>query len=148
MDLPPVPPSPPARPTVVPPAAPPLLETNTLALLLPHPFLFSPPLQSLLREHYETYGEIRAWAPIRAFGRVIIVYETFAAAERAKREGDRLVLGDDDELEAGGATPETAELTPEDAGRRPSQQRKVPSKCVAHHLELASSCRRPLGVRP
>lgn len=109
---------------------PPPLETNTLALVLPHPFLFSPPLQSLLRDHYETYGEIRAWAPIRAFGRVMVVYQTFAAAERAKREGDRLVLGEDDELAVESASLPQARET-DGASEREEPHRRVPSKCVA-----------------
>lgn len=114
------------------------MATNTLALLLPHPFLFSPPLQSLLRDHYETYGPIRAWAPIRAFGRVMVVYQTYEAAGRAKKEGDRLVLRDDDELEVGAETPD---MSPSPGGRprRRSESRNLPSKCVSPFATWSNS---------
>lgn len=66
--------------------------TNTLALLLPHLSLFQPPSLRLLKEHYSSFGEIVHWAPVRGFGRVIIVYRTEEEAGYAKREGDRLYL--------------------------------------------------------
>ncbi|TYJ55624.1 hypothetical protein B9479_003656 [Cryptococcus floricola] len=66
--------------------------TNTLALLLPHPNLFSPPVLSLLRAHYEQFGRIAHWAPVRGFGRVIVVFESEEEAEAAKAEGDWLKL--------------------------------------------------------
>jgi len=68
------------------------LPTNTAALLLPHLSLFSPPVLALLREYYERYGTIAHWAPIKAFGRVIVVWDEVEGAERAKREGDWLRL--------------------------------------------------------
>ena len=145
-DLPPLLPAPPA--TRSPAGGPPPLETNTLALVLPHPFLFSPPLQSLLRDHYETYGEIRAWAPIRAFGRVMVVYTTFAAAERAKREGDRLVLGEDDELAVESSSPPQARHSvPEHASGRAESQSRVPSKYVLHPPPGTGPDRRCPAVR-
>lgn len=76
--------------------------TNTLALLLPHPFLFHPPILALLRAHYASYGNLHTWAPIRAFGRVILVYYTDDDAMRAKREGDRLEVGGNADRVAGG----------------------------------------------
>lgn len=66
--------------------------TNTLALLLPQLSLFAPPILALLRDHYSTYGPLAHWAPVRGFGRVILVYEEDEDAARAKREGDWLKL--------------------------------------------------------
>ncbi|ORX41137.1 Calcipressin-domain-containing protein [Kockovaella imperatae] len=67
-------------------------ETNTHALILPHQSLFLPEILARLREHYEQYGSIAHWAPVRGFGRVIIVYDSVEGAERAKRQGDWLKL--------------------------------------------------------
>jgi calcipressin-2 len=67
-------------------------KTNTLALLLPHLALFEGPQLRLLKEHYSQFGQIVHWAPVRGFGRVIIVYATDEEAGTAKREGDRLFL--------------------------------------------------------
>lgn len=75
--------------------------TNTLALLLPHLSLFSPPILDLLRAHYESYGVIAHWAPVKGFGRVIVVYETVEAADEAKEKGDRLFLDVDVDVEQG-----------------------------------------------
>lgn len=66
--------------------------TNTLALLLPHPTLFAPPVLDLLRAHYAYFGRIAHWAPVKGFGRVIVVFETEEEAENAKRQGDWLKL--------------------------------------------------------
>jgi hypothetical protein len=66
--------------------------TNTLALLLPHISLFAPAILALLREHYSIYGPLAHWAPVKGFGRVILVYENDEDAARAKREGDWLKL--------------------------------------------------------
>ena len=66
--------------------------TNTAALLLPHQALFAPPILQILRDHYETYGRVAHWAPVKGFGRVIIVWEEVEGFERAKREGDYLKL--------------------------------------------------------
>lgn len=67
-------------------------RTNTLALLLPHLSLFQPPSLRLLKEHYSSFGQIVHWAPVKGFGRVIIVYSTDEEAAYAKKEGDRLFL--------------------------------------------------------
>lgn len=66
--------------------------TNTLALILPHRALFQPAALQLLRSAFEGYGHLAHWAPVRALGRVIIVYSTNDAAACAKREGDYLRL--------------------------------------------------------
>lgn len=74
------------------PDLPPEERTNTAALLLPHQALFAPPILDILRAHYESFGPIAHWAPIRAFGRVIIVWQEVEGCEWAKREGDFLKL--------------------------------------------------------
>ncbi|KIR35829.1 calcineurin-binding protein [Cryptococcus deuterogattii MMRL2647] len=66
--------------------------TNTLALLLPHPTLFAPPVLDLLRAHYAHFGRIVHWAPVKGFGRVIVVFGSEEEAENAKRQGDWLKL--------------------------------------------------------
>lgn len=45
-----------------------------------------------LQEHFASYGRINQWAPLAAFGRVIIVYECENAAETAKLESDPVVI--------------------------------------------------------
>ncbi|KAI0062072.1 Calcipressin [Artomyces pyxidatus] len=77
-------------------------RTNTLVLTsLPEPY-FHPIVMSALRDHFETYGEVHTWAPIRAFGRVILVYRSEEDAEEAKLHCDGIVID---------ATSETAEFT-------------------------------------
>lgn len=101
-------PSSPTRPgTISLPSPPPLdaavqapFDTNTLALLLPHAALFAPEALRLLREAFEGYGTLAHWAPVRALGRVIIVYRDDEAAELAKKEGDGLSLHVDLEEQA------------------------------------------------
>lgn len=83
------PPPPPLSPSTRTPPTP----TNTLALLLPHPFLFDPSILALLRDHFASFGDLHTFAPIRAFGRAILVYWKEEDAMRAKREGDRLQIG-------------------------------------------------------
>jgi hypothetical protein len=87
MPLPPISPPPSLLPDL-----PPEERTNTAALLLPHQALFAPPILDILRAHYESFGTIAHWAPIRAFGRVIIVWHEVEGCEWAKREGDFLKL--------------------------------------------------------
>ncbi|KAL1409741.1 hypothetical protein Q8F55_003738 [Vanrija albida] len=76
--------------------------TNTLALLLPTQALFAPEPIAVLRAAFEAYGRLVHWAPVRAMGRVILVYDDDGAAARAKREGDllRIELGDEAEAAA------------------------------------------------
>ncbi|KAK6906777.1 calcineurin-binding protein [Kwoniella mangroviensis CBS 10435] len=75
-----------------PPLDPPEEPTNTLALLLPNQALFSPPILALLKDHYGLFGDIVHWAPVKGFGRAIVVFATNEDAERAKKEGDWLKL--------------------------------------------------------
>lgn len=66
--------------------------SNTLALLLPSQSLFAHPILAILKDFYASYGTLAHWAPVKGFGRVILVYEDEADAVRAKKEGDRLKL--------------------------------------------------------
>lgn len=60
------------------------MRTNTLVVAqLPAPF-FEPSVLLALRHHFESLGALHSWAPIRAFGRVIVVYYDEEAAENAK----------------------------------------------------------------
>lgn len=45
-----------------------------------------------MRAHYEHFGRIVHWAPVRGFGRAIVVFESEEEAENAKRQGDWLKL--------------------------------------------------------
>lgn len=80
-------------------------DTNTLALVLPHQALFAPEALHLLRDAFSGYGPLAHWAPVRGFGRVIIVYERDEDALLAKTHGDWFRLdvdldADDDDHEA------------------------------------------------
>lgn len=89
-----------SSPTLVasPPATEPFKRTNTLVLTqLPVPF-FHPRVMDALRNHFESHGKIRAWAPLKSFARVIVVYESEDSADGAKTYCDGLEVG---------ATPET-----------------------------------------
>ncbi|WWD20575.1 hypothetical protein CI109_105051 [Kwoniella shandongensis] len=154
----PIPPPPPLDPSTS--TTPPQHEpTNTLALLLPHQSLFAPPVLALLQDYYSQYGEIVHWAPVRGFGRVIIVWREEGEAERAKTEGDWLRLDlsgasqggdvDNDQMEtegkpmnnaAGGGQSQKSEqgyFTPKGKHRRrKSQSAKIPTELILrlHYL--------------
>ena len=73
-------------------------RTNTLVLAqLPTPF-FHPRVMDALRDHFASHGTIRAWAPLRTFLRVVVVYESEDSADEAKAYCDGLRID---------ATPET-----------------------------------------
>jgi hypothetical protein len=73
-------------------------RTNTLVLTqLPTPF-FHPRVMDALRDHFACHGKIRAWAPLRTFSRVVVVYESEDSADEAKTHSDGLSID---------ATPET-----------------------------------------
>jgi hypothetical protein len=73
-------------------------RTNTLVLTqLPKPF-FHPRVMDALRDHFASHGKIRAWAPLRTFSRVVVVYESEDSADEAKTHSDGLSID---------ATPET-----------------------------------------
>lgn len=63
-------------------------STNTLVVTGMPPSFFHPLVLDALRGHFASHGEIFAWAPITAFGRIIIVYHQEEAAECAKLECD------------------------------------------------------------
>jgi hypothetical protein len=66
--------------------------TNTIIVAnLPRELFHSLALEAL-RNHFSSYGVINQWAPIGAFGRIIIVYEDDDAAETAKLESDPVVV--------------------------------------------------------
>ena len=46
-----------------------------------------------LRRHFGTYGPIYAWAPLKSFARIILVYYSEDDAEQAKDACDRLLVG-------------------------------------------------------
>src|SRR5258708_29291098 len=65
-------------------------RTNTLVITsLPAPF-FHPDVMAALHNHFELFGNIYAWAPLRAFARVIIVYQSEDDAELSKVTCDGL----------------------------------------------------------
>jgi Calcipressin len=67
-------------------------RTNTLVLTqLPIPF-FHPRVMDALRNHFALHGRIRAWAPLRTFARVIVVYESEDSADDAKMYCDGLQI--------------------------------------------------------
>lgn len=110
-------------------------RTNTLALLLPHLALFEPPIQTLLKDHYSQYGEIVHWAPVKGFGRVIVVYRSEDDALLAKQKGDRLRLDVDlpdlpsppseRQSPAKTSSPSAARPDPNDAQATPSAAREA-----------------------
>ncbi|TFY51362.1 hypothetical protein EVG20_g11032 [Dentipellis fragilis] len=100
--LPPPPPLPPSSPRLLTmpgisintepsstrPASP--QRTNTLVITsLPAPF-FHPLVMQALRDHFEIFGMIYAWAPLRAFARIIVVFYDEENAEDAKVNCDGL----------------------------------------------------------
>ncbi|EMD34315.1 hypothetical protein CERSUDRAFT_86436 [Gelatoporia subvermispora B] len=70
-------------------------RTNSVIVKIPREF-FQTSILGRLHDHFATYGTIYAWAPIKAFARVILVYYSEDAAERAKHECDFLDIGPSD----------------------------------------------------
>lgn len=71
-------------------------DTNTLILTSLSPSFFYPDVLNALREHFSSFGQLHSWAPITAFGRIIMVFWHSEDAEQAKVECDGMVLADDD----------------------------------------------------
>jgi hypothetical protein len=67
-------------------------RTNTLVLASIPVSFFEPIVLDALRSHFASYGEIYAWAPLKAFGRAIIVYYDEEAADLAKESCDCLFV--------------------------------------------------------
>ncbi|KIO25575.1 hypothetical protein M407DRAFT_75498, partial [Tulasnella calospora MUT 4182] len=69
--------------------------TNTLILAsLPTAFFHSEVLAAL-RAHFESYGSLHTWAPLKGFSRVVMVYYNVENAGKAKVECDEMVLADE-----------------------------------------------------
>lgn len=45
-----------------------------------------------LRAHFESYGDVHTWAPLKAFARVFLIYYDEEAAELAKEACDNLYV--------------------------------------------------------
>lgn len=89
--------TPPRPPSLTSNSGPPTPQhTNTLVITqLPAAF-FAPVVLDALRDHFATYGPIYAWAPLRSFYRIIVVYHSEDDAEHAKESCDRIVVGSTD----------------------------------------------------
>lgn len=99
----------PPTPTLIPDAAAREFATNSLALILPHPSLFLPEALALLRRHFERFGGLTHFAPIRAMGRVILVFDSVDNARKVKEADDFLKLDVD-------ASPNPVEGTADSGG--------------------------------
>lgn len=77
--------------------------TNTYALLVPHPALFSADVLDLLHHFYSKFGNILHWAPVKGLGRVIIVWDRIEAGPAARAiGGGSLTIGTQDSLTESG----------------------------------------------
>ncbi|KZT11144.1 Calcipressin [Laetiporus sulphureus 93-53] len=68
-------------------------RTNTLVIAQLPPTFFEAIVLDTLRRHFGTYGSIYAWAPLKSFARIILVYYSEDDAEQAKDACDRLLVG-------------------------------------------------------
>ncbi|KAI0344986.1 Calcipressin [Trametopsis cervina] len=71
-------------------------KTNTLVITSLPPSFFAPLVLEALRIHFESYGEIHTWAPLRAFARIMVVYYDEEAVELAKETCDNLRVEETD----------------------------------------------------
>lgn len=70
--------------------------TNTLILTsLPAAF-FHPSILEPLKVHFMGYGDLHTWAPLKGFGRIIVVFWNVEDAERLRQECDGLHVSDSD----------------------------------------------------
>lgn len=53
---------------------------------------FNPLILEALRAHFEAFGDIHTWAPLKAFSRVLVIYYDEEAAELAKESCDSLFV--------------------------------------------------------
>ncbi|KAG8885972.1 carbohydrate-binding module 1 protein [Tulasnella sp. 331] len=72
-------------------------DTNSLILTSLSPSFFYPEVLDALHAHFSSYGHLHSWAPITAFGRIMMVYWHSEDAEQAKLECDGMVLADEDD---------------------------------------------------
>lgn len=56
--------------------------------------LFDPALMASLRLHFARVGQLRCWAPLPSFGRVLAVFSTPAEAKLAKTLLDKSIIDD------------------------------------------------------
>ncbi|KAJ3740487.1 Calcipressin-domain-containing protein [Lentinula detonsa] len=73
-------------------SASPQKPTNSLAITQVPKEFFHPAVLNVLREHFDLYGEVNQWAPLSAFGRILVVFTEEEAAEHAKRSCDPIVI--------------------------------------------------------
>lgn len=66
--------------------------TNSLVLTGLPPVFFHALVLDALRDHFEAYGSLYAWAPIKSFSRVIMVYYKEEHAENAKLGSDGIII--------------------------------------------------------
>ncbi|TDL18462.1 Calcipressin, partial [Rickenella mellea] len=66
--------------------------TNTIIVASVPADWFHPRVLDALRKYFEVQGELYAWAPIRAFGRIVAVYYENEDAECAKQAYDHLTI--------------------------------------------------------
>ena len=71
-------------------------KTNTLAVTGLQREFFHDSVLSALREHFETFGSLVHWVALPSFGRILVIYEYEADAEKAKLVSDPIVLGGSD----------------------------------------------------
>lgn len=64
-------------------------DTNTYALLLPTHTFFSPEPLAHLRSFYASFGPLVVWAPIKAMGRVIVVWDNVEDGKVARKVAGR-----------------------------------------------------------
>lgn len=67
-------------------------RTNTLVVASMPASFFEPVVLDALRSHFESYGEIHTWAPLKAFARALVIYYDEEAAELAKESCDSLFI--------------------------------------------------------
>lgn len=67
-------------------------RTNTLVVTSLPPSFFEPVVLEALRAHFESYGDVHTWAPLKAFARVFLIYYDEEAAELAKEACDNLYV--------------------------------------------------------
>ena len=68
------------------------IRTNSLVIAsLPNTF-FIPDVLDALRSYFESFGELYAWAPLKSFSRIVLVFYEDEHAENAKLSTDGLTL--------------------------------------------------------
>ena len=68
---------------------------SNAVILSPIPKSYFGPGASWLESHFASFGVINKWAPLRKFRRIMVVYESLAAAELAKEKSDHMPIRGD-----------------------------------------------------